>query len=171
MKNFNKRDSHGHHGSKHPELVKHAHSHGLHAFTHILYINTVTTTWCVAPAQLLFFSACWVFLCFRNPPNFDMDYRIFIMHTWSFLCVRVHMEVGHTDSESAHFGLTFFLCSRWDSNLHPLDPSPMLYQLSHPITHTHTHTCMHTHTRIHTAHATPAHKNTVNWIHTSYARS
>ena len=30
-------------------------------------------------AQLLFFSACWVFSCFRNPPNFDKDYRIFIM--------------------------------------------------------------------------------------------
>ena len=22
-------------------------------------------------------SACWVFPCFRNPPNSDMDYRIF----------------------------------------------------------------------------------------------
>ena len=27
------------------------------------YINTVTTTWCEAPVQLLFVSACWVFSC------------------------------------------------------------------------------------------------------------
>ena len=30
-------------------------------------------------------SACWVFSCFRNPPNTDMDYRIFNMRTWSLL--------------------------------------------------------------------------------------
>ena len=41
------------------------------------YINTVTTTWCEASAQWLFFSACWVFSCFRKPPDSDMDYRIF----------------------------------------------------------------------------------------------
>ena len=27
------------------------------------------------------YSACWVFLCFLNPPNFDMDYRIFNVRT------------------------------------------------------------------------------------------
>ena len=27
------------------------------------------------------FSACWVFQCFQNPPNSDMDYRIFNMGT------------------------------------------------------------------------------------------
>ena len=33
-------------------------------------------------------SACWVFSCFRNPPNSDMDHRIFNVRrpTWSFLC-------------------------------------------------------------------------------------
>ena len=51
--NFNGRNSHGNHGSKRRELAQHAHSHGSHAFTHTLYINTVTTTWCEAPAQLL----------------------------------------------------------------------------------------------------------------------
>ena len=80
MKKFYKRDSHGHHGSKRRELAQHIltwiariHSHS--------YINTVTTTWCEALAQLLFFSACWVFSCVRNPPNSDMDlgYRIFIV--------------------------------------------------------------------------------------------
>ena len=54
------------------------------------YINTVTTAWCEAPAQLLVFSACWVFSCFRNPANSDMYYRIFIVRTWSFSYVRVH---------------------------------------------------------------------------------
>ena len=50
-------------------------------------------------------NACWVFYCFHNPPNSDMDYRIFNMRTWLFLCVLIHTGVaGHTDSESAqHF--------------------------------------------------------------------
>ena len=48
------------------------------------------------------------------------------MRTWSFLCVRIHTGVGHTDSESAqHFWLgktdNFFLCSWRDSNLRSLD--------------------------------------------------
>ena len=55
LKYFNRRSSpHGHHGSKHRELAQHAHSLGLRAFTHAqFYINTVATTWCEAPAQLL----------------------------------------------------------------------------------------------------------------------
>ena len=44
MKSFNRRGSHGHHGSKRREQEQQAHSHGSHAFTHTLYINTVTTT-------------------------------------------------------------------------------------------------------------------------------
>ena len=36
MKNFNRHDSHGHHGSKRHELAQHAHSHGSQAFTHTL---------------------------------------------------------------------------------------------------------------------------------------
>ena len=39
--------------------------------------------------------------CFCNPPSFDMDCRIFNVRTWSFLCMRIHMGVVHTDSESA----------------------------------------------------------------------
>ena len=45
-----------HHGSnsKRRELAQHVLSRGSHAFTHTLtYINTVTTTSCEAPAQLL----------------------------------------------------------------------------------------------------------------------
>ena len=89
-------------------------------FTHTLYINTVTTTCCEAPTELLFFSACWVFSCFCNPPNSDMDYRTFNVRTWSFLCVCIHMGGGHTDRESGHFWLRktlkMFLCPRFPCN-------------------------------------------------------
>ena len=44
---------------------------------------------------------CVVFSCFRNPPNSDMDYRIFNVRT--FLCVRTHTGVGHTDESAQHF--------------------------------------------------------------------
>ena len=69
------------------------------------YINIVTTRWCGAPAQLLFFSACWIFLCFRNPLNLNMDYRIFIMRAWPFLCVRVHpiMSRSPTPRKGLHW--------------------------------------------------------------------
>ena len=51
-------------------------------------------------------SACSVFSCFHNPPNTDMDHRIFNMRMWSFVCMRKHTEVGQTDSKSAqHFRL------------------------------------------------------------------
>ena len=36
-------------------------------------------------------SACWVFSCFRNLQNSDMDYTMFNVCMWSFLCVRIHM--------------------------------------------------------------------------------
>ena len=42
--------------------IAHIHSHTFIAIT----------TWCEAPALLLFFSAYWVFSCFCNPPNSDM---------------------------------------------------------------------------------------------------
>ena len=57
-------------------MAQHTHSHGSHAFTHTLHTNTVTTTWCKAPGQPLFVIAYWVFSCFRNPPNSDIDCRI-----------------------------------------------------------------------------------------------
>ena len=60
-----------------------------------------------------------------------MDYRIFNVCTWSFLCVRIHTGVGLTNSESAqHFFLV--LLRVWTSDLRIL--SPTLYQLSHPVT-------------------------------------
>ena len=85
--------------------------------------------------------SCWVFSCFRNPPNCDMDCRIFSVRTWSFLCVHIYTQgVGHTDNESTQqFWLektsTIFCCAPegvrtsglWISN-------PTLSQLSHPVT-------------------------------------
>ena len=54
MKNFNRCNSHGHHGSKRRELAQHSHSMDrIHSLT--LYINAVTSMWCEAPAKLLFF--------------------------------------------------------------------------------------------------------------------
>ena len=40
----------------------------IHSHTYIM--------WCEAPAQLFLLSDSWVFLCFCNPPNSDMEYRI-----------------------------------------------------------------------------------------------
>ena len=51
-KNFNRRNSHGHHGSKCHELAQHALTWIARMHSHT-YINTVTITWCEVPAQLL----------------------------------------------------------------------------------------------------------------------
>ena len=86
--------------------------------------------------------SCWVFLCFHNPLNTDMDYRIFNVHyMWSFLCMRIHTGVGHTDNKLApqHFllwkTLTIFPCAPHEVQTSGLWISSLtLYQLSHPIT-------------------------------------
>ena len=85
-------------------------------------------------------NACWIFLCFCNPPNTDMDYRIFNVCTWPFLCVCVHTGVGHTDSESAHHfwrGKTHkvFLCSYGIRTLVLWILSLTLYQFIQPPCH------------------------------------
>ena len=85
------------------------------------------------------FSACWVFSCFHNPPNSDKNYMIFNVRTWSLLCVRINTGVEHTDGESVqHFCLGKshkFACAPDGirTSVHP-NLSPMLYQLSHPVT-------------------------------------
>ena len=73
------------------------------------------------------YGACWVFLCFNNPPNSDMNHRIFNMHTdvnasdcaW-----------GCTDTvrESA---LRKIPRRTGESNLRRQRAGPMLYQLSY----------------------------------------
>ena len=61
-------------------------------------------------------------MCFCHPPNSDMDYRIFNVRTWSFLCVPIHTGVGRTHSVLAqHFWLrkthNFCVCSWRGPNL------------------------------------------------------
>ena len=46
-------------------------------------------------------SACWLFSYFHNPANSDMDYRIFNVRAWCFVCVRLHTGARPTASESA----------------------------------------------------------------------
>ena len=46
-----------------------------------------------------------IFSCFCNQLNCDMDYWIFKVRTWSILCVRIHMGVGHTDESDQQYWL------------------------------------------------------------------
>ena len=99
-------------------------------------------------------SACWVFSCFHNPPNSDMDYRIFNARARSFLCVRIDTGVGHTDSEAAHFDwktLTNISCALDEvrtsgHGIHWI-LRPTLYHLSQSMSHPVTPACTHTHTQ------------------------
>ena len=138
MNNFNRLDSHGHHGSKRRKLVQHAHSHGSHAFTHILTWTQLQPRG--AKRQLSYYLSVHA-----------GSFRVSVIHrilTWtnrSLSCVRDHScecvyprglgtptASQHTivDSEK----LTTFSCA--PGSLRPLDPtpSPTLYQLSHPST-------------------------------------
>ena len=82
-----------------------------------------------------FFPLCAVILCFRNPPNSDMDCRIFNLII--LMCAYTHGGWAHR-WVSRTFWLwktrTFFLCSWRGWNLCSLDLELMLYQLSHPVT-------------------------------------
>ena len=59
------------------------------------------------------FSACWVFSCFHNPPHSDMDYRIFNVRTWYFLChaYTCTRELG-TPTTSQHNIFDSEICSQ-----------------------------------------------------------
>ena len=126
MKNCNRRNSHGHQGSKRSELAQHAGSHGSHAFTHTLTPTRLQLRG--AKRQLSYY-----FQVHAGSFRFSVINRTLTwttgslkVRTWSLLCVRIHTGVGHTDSEFAqHFWLAkshiFFLSSWRDSNLRPLD--------------------------------------------------
>ena len=81
---FNTRSSHGHHSSRRRE---HAHSHGSRAFTHILTPTQLQPRGAKRQLSYYFSVHAGSFYCFRNLPNSDMEYRICIVCTWSFLCV------------------------------------------------------------------------------------
>ena len=130
--NFNRRDSHGHRGSKPRELAQHPHSRGSHAVTHTLHQHSYNHVVRSSGSAIIF--QC---MLGRNPPNSDMDYRIFNMRMCSFLCLRIHTGVGHIDSESTQHILTrkahnFCVCSWRDSNLCPLDLESDAVQIEPP---------------------------------------
>ena len=60
-------------------------------------------------------SACWVFSCFRNPSNSDMEYRIFNVRTWTFLSVRYTQGGLGTPTTSQHTILTRKNCDNDDN--------------------------------------------------------
>ena len=45
---------------------------------------------------------CWLCLCFHNPLNSDVDYGIFNVRTWSFVCVRIYTHGGSPVQRSNH---------------------------------------------------------------------
>ena len=50
--------------------------------------------WTLWPGVCLHAFVFYFLYVFLNPPNSDTDYRIFNVHTWSFLCMRVHTGVA-----------------------------------------------------------------------------
>ena len=99
----------------------HTHMDRTHSLMHL---HQPSYNHVVRSASSAIFSACWVFSCFRIPPNSDMGYRVFIVHTWSFLCVCVQTGVGHTDSESVQWVLMGLESSSFgsESNAVPIEP-------------------------------------------------
>ena len=67
----------------------------------------------------------WVFSCFHNPPNSDLDYSIFNVRTWSIIVMRVYahafIPLTQTDCPVAYYVLTTIclcvskgnLCAFW----------------------------------------------------------
>ena len=103
MKNFNRRNSHGHHGQSAAKWRNtHTHVNCTHSLTHFTLTQLQPLG---AKRQLSHY--------------FSMhagSVRVFVIHRtltwttgslmWSFLCVRIHTGLGNTDSESAqHFWL------------------------------------------------------------------
>ena len=83
------------------------------------------------------YGACWVFYCFHNLPNSDMDYGIFNVHTDVNAC---NSTRGCTDTvgESALKvdSRRKISCRTWESDLRQRRAGPMLYQLNYIPIHT-----------------------------------
>ena len=132
------RNSHGHHGSTHRELVQHTHSHGSHAFSHTL---TSTLESRAVKRQLSYYFSEHV-----GSFHVSVMHQILIWTTGSLRCIRDHSCVCvytqglGTPTASPHNifdleKLTIFSCAPggiWTFVLWIL--CPMLYQLIHPIT-------------------------------------
>ena len=63
-------------------------------------VFNLSATWAAA-FRLRGYKCMLVIVVFHNPPNSDIDYRMFNVRTWYFVCVRIHTGARHTDSESA----------------------------------------------------------------------
>ena len=126
MKNFNRRDSHGHHGSQRRELTQHAHSHvhGSHVTTSLTLtslttlttsINTFATTWCEAPTQFFYFSV------HSGSVHVSAIHRTLTWSSGSLSCVCEHSCACSTQTANQHIVDSQFilLCSWWDSNFRP----------------------------------------------------
>ena len=89
------------------------------SWTHrLLVVSTLVLGWNTVPSSAkrpqssnwLFCRncACWVCLCFHNPPNSDMDYTIFHVCMWSF-CLRIHSGPRFmVSSEGLLWGVALF---------------------------------------------------------------
>ena len=80
------------------------------------------------------YAACWVLKCFQNPPNSDMDYRIFnartnvsLMHAITHRGVRTHVRESALKFD---FGRKI-PCRAGESNLPQRRAGSTVYQLSY----------------------------------------
>ena len=100
MKNFNRRNSHDHHGSKHRELAQHVHSGGSHTFTHshtlTSYMNTVhkPVVWSTSSAItefgiiFLFWTVpAWQLTCINYYQRYGMPNNIALYHYYQYQCM------------------------------------------------------------------------------------
>ena len=82
------------------------------------------------------YGACWVFYCFHNPPNSDMDYEIFNVRidVNACDCTQGCMDTVREPALKVDSGRKI-PCRTRESNLHRQHASLMLYQLSYIPTH------------------------------------
>ena len=82
-----------------------------------------------AESRYATYGACWVLLFFHNPPNFDMDYRTYDVHTDLNACDCTRGRLD-TVTESAPKVDSGRKISRrtGESNLRQRRDGPMLYQ-------------------------------------------
>ena len=78
------------------------------------------------------YGACWVFECFHNPPNSNMDHGIFNVHTdvHACNCVRRCADTTRESALKVDSGRKIPCCTE-ESNLRRQRAGPMLYQLSY----------------------------------------
>ena len=89
--------------------LRHANPHGSHAFTHTLYINTITTTWCEAPAQLLIFQ-CMLF-------RVSAIHRTMTWTTGSLTCVRDHCWACTVYTDTGYYTVKTKTCTHDFQNI------------------------------------------------------